>query len=250
MAFWLWLEDIDFPSITQRMGNFPPAMVNNLAREAARCLRILDPRTRPEAYRDDDMPLSSRVIERPISTIHFQTTKFSAITGIKTILTKVVAIVFVDILEQVLPSSGRRRPANPPPPLQIPGFPHPVFGRVEVVPIPPGSSVPDGGLWGWARSYETTVDDRTMFLTFSRGYWVSEEEVWELFTSLFGDSVEAVKMVPPAVEDEQSLYARMVVRSVKTIDKILGKNIIAKLRINGKHVWARKYERRERDGDR
>ncbi|CAH9084209.1 unnamed protein product [Cuscuta epithymum] len=251
MAFWLWLEDIDFPSITQKMGNFPHSMVNDLAREAARCLRILDPRTLPEAYRDDDMPLSSMVIERPISSSHFQTTKFSAITGVKTLLNKVVAIVFADILEQVLQSGRRRRPTNlPPPPLLIPGFPDPVFGRVEVVPLPPGSSVPEGGLWGWATSYETTVDDRTMFLTFSRGYWVTEEEVWELFTSLFGDCVEAVRMVPPVIQEEQSLYARMVVRSVETIDKILGKKNIAKLRIHGKHVWARKYERRDRDRDR
>jgi hypothetical protein len=87
-------------------------------------------------------------------------------------------------------------------------------------------------------------DDRTMFLTFSRGFPVLEEEVKELFTELFGDCVESVQMetVPSS---EQPLYARMVLRSVTFVDRMLEGKRISKFRVNGKHIWARKYERRD-----
>ncbi|XP_060216525.1 uncharacterized protein LOC132644008 [Lycium barbarum] len=93
----------------------------------------------------------------------------------------------------------------------------------------------------WSLKPEAQVDDRTMFLTFSKGYPVTEAEVIELFNSKYGDCAEDVHMVPPT-SSNHSLYARMVVRDVSTIDQSLSTCPIAKFRINGKDVWARKYE--------
>lgn len=45
-------------------------------------------------------------------------------------------------------------------------------------------------------------------------------------------------------DDEQVLYARMVARSAAVIDPIVGGNK-AKYSINGKHVWARKYVKKQ-----
>lgn len=47
--------------------------------------------------------------------------------------------------------------------------------------------------------------------------------------------------VPP---EEQALYARLVVRPASVIDSILGSKSKAKFTINGKHVWARRYVRK------
>ncbi|KAL7166290.1 hypothetical protein ACSBR2_037046 [Camellia fascicularis] len=93
-------------------------------------------------------------------------------------------------------------------------------------------------LWGWSHEIKVPADDRTMFLTFSRGYPVSE--VKELFTGCFGDCVGNVDMDEFNSVD-QPLFAQMVVCGVSIVDDILKGSSIAKFWINGKHIWARKY---------
>ncbi|KAL9165455.1 hypothetical protein ABFS82_06G172000 [Erythranthe guttata] len=86
---------------------------------------------------------------------------------------------------------------------------------------------------------EVGPDDRTIFLTFSKGYPITEDEVREFFTRRFGDFIEDMIMQEVG-EEEQVLYARMVSRSTAVIEAIVRGNK-AKYSINGKHVWARKY---------
>ncbi|KAI3470431.1 hypothetical protein Pfo_027094 [Paulownia fortunei] len=90
---------------------------------------------------------------------------------------------------------------------------------------------------------EVPPDDRTIFLTFSKGYPITEDEVREFFTRRFGDFIENLIMQEVG-EDEQVLYARMVARSAAVIDGIVGGSK-AKYAINGKHVWARKYVKKQ-----
>ncbi|CAK9167650.1 unnamed protein product [Ilex paraguariensis] len=87
---------------------------------------------------------------------------------------------------------------------------------------------------------EVSPDDRSVFLTFSKGYPISETEVRDFFTRKFGDFIETIYMQDvPA--DEQALYARLIARSASVIEAIVGGGGRAKYTINGKHVWARKY---------
>ncbi|XP_034225695.1 uncharacterized protein LOC117635495 [Prunus dulcis] len=81
---------------------------------------------------------------------------------------------------------------------------------------------------------------RTMFVTFSKGYPVHEHEVKQFFTAAFGDCVESLQMqeVQPF---EQSLFARVVFHSASTIEAILSGVSKAKFTINGKHVWVRRF---------
>ncbi|XP_019173898.1 PREDICTED: uncharacterized protein LOC109169472 [Ipomoea nil] len=253
MALWLWLEDLHFQTIyiVDKLDDFSDSVVDALANEAVLCLKCLEPRSSSGAAAaagEDDMPLTSLVTGRPMSSHRFYPNKFAAISGIKAFLNKVCAVVFADILQQVMSSGitvSLSQVVTPDSAIPIPGFPHPTFGAISVIPRSPDFAIPNGGFWGWSTAAEAPVDDRTMFLTFSRGYPVSEEEVKELFNLYYGDCVETVKMVPPATASEQSLYARLVVRSVSTIDQVLSRGPIAKFRVNGKHVWARKYERRD-----
>ncbi|XP_071922299.1 uncharacterized protein [Coffea arabica] len=87
-------------------------------------------------------------------------------------------------------------------------------------------------------------DERTIFLTFSKGYPISETEVREFFIRKFGDFIEAIQTqeVPP---NEQILYARIVARSASALDAVV-EGGRAKYTINGKHVWARKYVRKQK----
>ncbi|XVE68971.1 hypothetical protein DITRI_Ditri09bG0113000 [Diplodiscus trichospermus] len=91
---------------------------------------------------------------------------------------------------------------------------------------------------------EVAAEDRTIFLTFSKGYPISENEITDFFTRNFGDNlIEGIEMqeVPAG---EQPLYARMVLKSASGFEIVLNGKPKAKFSINGKHVWCRKYERR------
>ncbi|XP_019194019.1 PREDICTED: uncharacterized protein LOC109188014 [Ipomoea nil] len=94
-----------------------------------------------------------------------------------------------------------------------------------------------------AAAEDVHPDDRTIFLTFSKGYPISEQEVKDFFFRKFGDSIETIYMQEVA-SGEQVLYARLVARSLAALEAIVvgGK---AKYNINGKHVWARKYVKKQ-----
>ncbi|KAH1261628.1 hypothetical protein GmHk_02G004446 [Glycine max] len=94
------------------------------------------------------------------------------------------------------------------------------------------------------KEVQVPIDDRIIFMTFSKGYPISEPEVRDFITR-YGDIIEAFCMqdvVPP----EQPLYARLVIRAeaIHIIDHFLESSNKVKLSINGKHAWARKYFRK------
>ncbi|KAK4799823.1 hypothetical protein SAY86_025188 [Trapa natans] len=90
-------------------------------------------------------------------------------------------------------------------------------------------------------SPEVPPDDRTIFLTFSKGYPISKNEVRDFFTRKFGNCFEAIYMQEVSSPREQPLYARLVVKPDWTIDVVLNGKSKVKFAINGKHVWGRKY---------
>ncbi|KAI4302354.1 hypothetical protein MLD38_038109 [Melastoma candidum] len=91
---------------------------------------------------------------------------------------------------------------------------------------------------------QVPADERTVFLTFSKGYPITENEVREYFIRKYGDVVESVFMQEVPHHTEQSLYALLVLRSPLAMDSILNSKGKEKFSINGKHVWARKYVRK------
>ncbi|XP_050365658.1 uncharacterized protein LOC126784217 [Argentina anserina] len=252
MALWLWMEK-DCPNIIVKMLKLGNIIVNALVDEAVLCLRCLDCSISNSTIlclvsNNGAMVLSSRLMQKEISLQMFIQNRYTIICGVKNYLTNVCARIFTDILQRVLLGTNPilSQFTHPQQPLLIPGFPHPVFGALNIIPGSVANFTPTGGIWGWKPSIELSVDDKTMFLTFSRGFHVTVEEVKHLFSNVLGmeKCVEDVDMedVP---SDEQPLYAKMVLSSVTLVDKILKGNRVAKFRINGKHIWARKYERRD-----
>ncbi|EOY29501.1 PREDICTED: uncharacterized protein LOC18587807 [Theobroma cacao] len=241
MALWLWLEEKGYPNIIAKMVKLSDPLLEALAGEAVSCLNCLgsgNPTIPPNGV----FPLTARIMEKDISFQMFHQNKFSTISGIKNFLNTVCSRIFTDILQRVMGSTSQVISNQP---LVIPGFPHSLFGRVTIVPRAMDHGFPVGGLWGWHPCNNVSEDDRTLFLTFSRGFPVSEDEVRELFTKICGDCVDSVHMQENVPCNEQPLFARMVLHSVTNVDQILNRRRIAKFRINGKHIWARKYERRE-----
>ncbi|TXG62153.1 hypothetical protein EZV62_013516 [Acer yangbiense] len=75
-------------------------------------------------------------------------------------------------------------------------------------------------------------NDRTMFVTFARGFPVTETEVRRrcIFRKM-----SLVILLP--------LCARLVFSFATTVDQVLNGKRIAKFRFRGRHIWGRKYER-------
>ncbi|KAH0926244.1 hypothetical protein HID58_018500, partial [Brassica napus] len=88
----------------------------------------------------------------------------------------------------------------------------------------------------------TPADDRTVFLTFSKGYPISESEVRVHFTRKFGEVIEAIVM-QEVQENEQPLFARMVLKMeyASKIEEIVTPMDKNKFTIDGKHVWVHKF---------
>ncbi|KAM5584922.1 hypothetical protein ABKV19_004345 [Rosa sericea] len=106
-----------------------------------------------------------------------------------------------------------------------------------------------GGVRGDQVEEAVSADDRTIFLTFSKGYPISEKEVREFFTRKYGEFFDAIHMQEVQAEDHQPLYARLVVRSASFIPVVLEGQSKAKFSINGKHVWARMYVKKNVIGE-
>ncbi|XP_010667090.1 uncharacterized protein LOC104884180 [Beta vulgaris subsp. vulgaris] len=240
MALWLWLEDAKHCEIISKLTRLSNNLLDAIANEATLCLNCL--KSKSPTTQGGSLHLMSRVIDEEISLKTISLMKYTAISGLKAFLNEVCAWIFSDILLQILPIPSNWNITTP---LYIPGFPHPTFGALEIYALPSSVTIPIKGLWGWKLNFEAPIDDRTIFLTFSRGFPVSEDEVRQFFVQMCGDCIESFEMEGVNESKIQSLYARMALRSVVYMDQIMGGKHIAKFRTNGKHIWARKFERRE-----
>ncbi|XP_048425270.1 uncharacterized protein LOC125470353 [Pyrus x bretschneideri] len=92
--------------------------------------------------------------------------------------------------------------------------------------------------------YQPNVDNnnRTLFLTFSKGHPVSKE-LKSYLNRKFGDCIESVFMKKPVHPNDQSLFAQVVVKSASDATRILDKpdhEGKVKFSVNGKDVKARR----------
>ncbi|PIA39271.1 hypothetical protein AQUCO_02600011v1 [Aquilegia coerulea] len=92
----------------------------------------------------------------------------------------------------------------------------------------------------WFPAGVAPPEDRTMFMTFSRGYPITEEELRNYFTRSYGDVVKEVHMEQSSA-NVQPLYAIVVFRSPATVNQVLNGRPRVKFVIKGKHVWTRRF---------
>ncbi|KAK7317910.1 hypothetical protein RJT34_02530 [Clitoria ternatea] len=257
MALWLWLHHngcTDIIHNVMTLSHININIVKDLVDEALSCLKCLEIENHV-IPNDGGLPLTKKLTKTNISLRMFNKRRYTIVTGIKSALINICARIFADLLQIILrsnniitsgASTSRMKALNMP--LVVPGFPHPLFGTFDV---PPNDTMNnfdlyDEKLWiGKGPCDDVFDDDKSMFLTFSKGFPVSELEVRELFKYAFGDVVESLTMGTTNVSSNQPLYALMILKSVAAVDLILNGRRVAKLRINGKHIWARKYERRD-----
>ncbi|VAH13529.1 unnamed protein product [Triticum turgidum subsp. durum] len=83
-------------------------------------------------------------------------------------------------------------------------------------------------------------DERTLFVTFSNGYPLTEDELYDFFMSHYGDIEEISIEVP--FEDRLPLYAHVTFYSQLTLFRVLDGNMRVKfMTCSGKHIRARQF---------
>ncbi|KAK7388263.1 hypothetical protein VNO78_23074 [Psophocarpus tetragonolobus] len=231
-AIWMWMERVGFRNVVKRALALPNILINEVADETVMCLNCINNSSlmlSPSSADNSEIPLLQSLVDKEISLHFFCENRVSALQGVAKVMQEVCVRAFSDIMQQAMTRNSNER-----------------VGEVQkVVTLQSSSDTHHGSLWfgsiGPANSrLEVPADDRTLFVTFSKGYSVEEWEVREFFTMAYGDCIEALYMqeVQP---NEQALFARIVFRRVSTIDMILRGATKAKFTINGKHVWARKF---------
>ncbi|OVA05969.1 hypothetical protein BVC80_1707g74 [Macleaya cordata] len=84
-------------------------------------------------------------------------------------------------------------------------------------------------------------EDRTMFITFSRGYPILEQEVRDFFNRRYGECVEDIRM-QKVEENKQPLFAHVVFYTASKMSEILEGKQKVKFTIDGRHILARRHE--------
>ncbi|KAM3693695.1 hypothetical protein ACJW31_07G002900 [Castanea mollissima] len=228
MALWLWLERVGFNNVVHKMLSLPYTLVNELADEAIICLNCINSNQIPTSSENNDIPLTQSLMEKEISLQFFLENRLNGIVGIAKIVNEVCIRALSDIMQQAVERNASQS-----------------LVESQMLMMPPSASIHQSLVHPGPRQprtlgNEVPADDRTMFVTFSKGYPVHEWEVREFFTRSYGDCIESLHMqdVQP---HQQALFARIVFHNASNMEMILGGLGKVKFIINGKHVWARKF---------
>ncbi|XP_042497574.1 uncharacterized protein LOC122076327 [Macadamia integrifolia] len=252
VGLWLWLEEMGYPNIILPMLSCSDTFIQTVAREAVICLNFID---RGELPASEEIPATRNLMNRNISLSFFRDNRVSAVIKISRFISEIGHKAFDDIVERAVKhrasgmgSHGRLRPTGSNIVMGGPGsaFRPYVRERQEtgVRHLTPGASSSSGPPQRSEVPLGLSPDQRTLFITFSRGYPISERELRDFFNmKCGGECVEAIYF-QEVFPYGQPLFARVIFRSYGTLTTILegmdeeGK---VKLWINGKHARARKY---------
>ncbi|KAK8515458.1 hypothetical protein V6N13_139563 [Hibiscus sabdariffa] len=241
VALWLWLERVGFRHVVKKILTLPLMLINELADEAFVCLNIIHNDQVSTLDLANDIHSMQNLIHGDLCLQFFAKHRLIANRGLARILNEVCMRVLGDIMQIAIERNaaqslvGHARQQQQQVQVQQPGAQpglHQVMGY--------GHGPIDMRLPLTRTNEVVPADDRTMFITFSKGYPVYEWEVREFFTRLYGDCIESLHM-QEVMPNEQSLFARIVCYSTATIEMILQGSAKVKFNINGKHVWARKF---------
>ncbi|KAJ1380679.1 hypothetical protein SESBI_45820 [Sesbania bispinosa] len=235
-GMWLWLERIGIRNMVKKILSLPNLLINEVVDETLLCLRCMNSGILTPLSSDvNDIPLLQSLMNKENSFQFFYENRVAALQGMAKVVQEVCVRAFDDISQQAMIRNAVERmvetqqKAVTSQSSEDQSF---WFGSIGPSNVRLGSVV---------QNNEELADDRTLFVTFSKGYRVEEWEVREFFTITYGDCVESLHMQEIVQPNEQPLFARIVFHKVCNIDMILRGATKVKFTINGKHVWARKF---------
>ncbi|KAF7811630.1 uncharacterized protein G2W53_032606 [Senna tora] len=258
VAYLVWLEkrSKDFRLVSELL-HWPDPSLNDLANEAILALNCIESDHFPyDVNIIGVLPLTQSVTQKCVTIRYLHENRVSIICAVRKIINDVCLRAFPDIVQEIQHEKEQKVMNN-----SVGN----IFGKfiyynppqaIGIVPQRIGIAVSQDEIFDDANELLRSIeeermnnivprDDRTIFLTFSKGYPISEAEVRDYFSRRFGDIIEGIYMQEVNLM-EQPLYARLVVRSnaINVIDVFLKGIGKVKFCINRKHVWARKYVRK------
>lgn len=219
IALWLWMESIGYPELVRHIYTYNDNALKRVVAEGEACVEALHPDMDPAE--NNDIPITASLAEEPINLRFFRYNRDAVIQGIAHVSNTVCDRIFDENVMRIverdandsrnnevfipgLPRSAREGTSRQP---MEPGFGDimPLDASYQAlaspwVPIEKGLGMAPP-IWSslnpfakpWApftaeerireRDFgQEPEDHRSMFLTFSRGYPLTKEDVVEFFT--------------------------------------------------------------------
>ncbi|KAG0452950.1 hypothetical protein HPP92_025614 [Vanilla planifolia] len=250
MALWLWFESIGHHDFIRHVSSSNDRIVEAFLAEADSCLgRLLGTRTHAEDEQEE-LPLTNTLVAEPIGLRFFDYHRDVALKGVTYFVKNVAEIIFDDgIMEKAAQDPNHpatRRVLSSGLHIWQPNVEQSAWSMPSTSQSPPRpTSRPPSVLNPMARPWspvteQSSDDQRSMFITFSRGYPLTREDIKDFFNTRFGPCVEMV-MIERAPAGAAPMYGRVVFTNASMIAPVLNGQRTAKFMINGRHLWARMY---------
>ncbi|XP_042513166.1 uncharacterized protein LOC122088088 [Macadamia integrifolia] len=264
IAVWLWLEEIGHYDLIRTLFSSGDQILNAVFDETAMCLNFIrDFASEPTSAHDT--PILSTILKELINARFFYYNRDFVREGVSHVLVTVCDIIFRDDGAVELDESAIR--PIPRPFGEGSSAQGAVLGRAGFLNDHTSPNIGTSSSMMWISSVPHEVaavqamehmtlneqsarsspqveplpqDQRSMFLTFSRGYPLRRDEIIEFFTSRWGQVVEDVliERTDPGVAPQ---YGRIVFTSPHIIPLVLNGQPTAKFTLRGKHLRARVY---------
>ncbi|OVA00808.1 hypothetical protein BVC80_9083g116 [Macleaya cordata] len=228
IALWICLEQVGYPNIILKMLFLTDDAVNSIADEGVHILNCITSEIPPPISTNINVtPLTLDLMNNQEISLQFlYENRLTALSGIMKIVNEVCFKAFEDILWLAL---GNAAAVPYPTTVIVPEFGESSsFTRSGLNPPTPKNDI------------DVPQGERTLFITFSRGYPITEREIRNFFVRSYGDCVEAIYM-QDITPNEQPMYAHLVLRSASTIAVILHGKERAQFLINGKNLRVRHH---------
>ncbi|GKB11348.1 hypothetical protein Tco_0845271 [Tanacetum coccineum] len=215
MAIWMWLERMIMgcPELTRMILSLNPQVIEKIGDEALLYWACIDNTRLRFSCTVGDFLLTNMLLKQDMPINFVRKHREVSVVGINEVIKNVCAKYFKDIWDSVIARNAQM------------DFIESVAKHEPMV---------------RPHELQTHPDDRTLFITFSRGYPVAEWEVRQFFNEQFGDCIESFYMQEVAI-GEHALFAKIVLYQASYMQAVLSGGRKVKFTINSKHVWMRKY---------
>lgn len=165
IALWIWLEQVgQCRDLVGNMLTWPATLITSLADEAVLLLTCIE---NSKNIDDVHVPLTQRMTKDGVSLKYFHENRLAIIHGVTWNINEVCAKAFLDILPTVNDIAVQRSVLRSNEIVKM-------LGRIGI------SSSSDEQEMN--KEELVPQDERTVFLTFSKGYPLSENEIKDFFT--------------------------------------------------------------------
>ncbi|OMO59614.1 hypothetical protein CCACVL1_24720 [Corchorus capsularis] len=240
MALWLMLEEINYHELIRMIHSKDDNTIDIFFNQALECLEFIQPNATPPTSQQDETQVFLGLIDEPMNFRFFYYHREFMYKRHVHILETVCDKIFGENGAIEVDESGLKPVARP---LED-GSSTSSHSSSDHQALPKLSNLNPGA--DEFHPGQTPEDTRTMFLTFSKGYPLSREEIVHFFTSNWGEVVQDVVIDSSHHPGQDPQFGRIVFTSSLVIPRVLNGQSKAKFMVNRKHLWARIYVPRHR----